>query len=154
MQINPIAHTNVLKTRIDFYVLRNQSANGALKLACKIVQKAYSLGYSVYLNTRNQQESEILDELLWTFSQNSFVPHELDDATKGRQSPVLIGKQPIVKDIDMIVSLATEPIPNYENFPRIAEIVGFQEEEKMSGRDRFRYYRECGIEPLTHHITL
>ena len=143
-----------MDTRIDFYVLRNQSPNGHLRLACRIVGKAYRLGHQVYLKTKNQDEARVLDDLLWTFSQSSFVPHELDYHTSNRNSPVLIGEEPASENSDIVVSLTNEPLSDFAEFPRIAEVVGCNDEDKISARNRFRYYREYGVEPTTHHVTL
>ena len=54
--------------RIDFYVLEANATDGRLRLACKIIDRAYRSGHSVYLWTRDDQESGLLDDLLWTFS--------------------------------------------------------------------------------------
>ena len=141
-------------TRIDFYVLQNRSPNGHLKLTCRIVGKAYKLGHRVYMKTKNLDESLILDDFLWTFAQNSFIPHQLDNHSRNRASPVLIGEQPTPDDTDIVVSLTNEPLSDFNTFSRIAEVVGFEDDDKTSARKRFRYYRELGVEPTTHHITL
>lgn len=142
------------ETRVDFYVLRNHSPDGDLKLACRIVGKAYKLGHRVYLKTKNQDQARILDDLLWTFSQNSFIPHDLDHHSGDRESPVLIGEKPASEDIDIVVSLTDAPQSDFTEFSRIADVVGFGDDDKASGRNRFRYYRERGVEPTTYQITL
>ena len=57
-------------------------------------------------------------------------------------------------DIDVLVSVADDPIKDFNVHPRIAEIVGFEKNEKELARNRFRYYRENGINPNTYHIDL
>jgi DNA polymerase-3 subunit chi len=57
-------------------------------------------------------------------------------------------------NIDILISLSEEPIVDFTSYPRIAEIVGFEEKEKESGRARFRYYKNHGIRLNTHHIKL
>ena len=42
--------------RIDFYVLEASATDGRLRLACKIIDRAYRSGYSVYLWTRDDQD--------------------------------------------------------------------------------------------------
>ncbi|HBK76810.1 MAG TPA: DNA polymerase III subunit chi, partial [Gammaproteobacteria bacterium] len=61
--------------RIDFYVLEADATDGRLRLACKIIDRAYRSGHTAYLWARDDHETDLLDDLLWTFSQNSFVPH-------------------------------------------------------------------------------
>jgi DNA polymerase-3 subunit chi len=142
-------------SQIDFYVLQKQSPGGRFKLACRIVEKAYRLSHRVYLRTGNSDDSKLLDDLLWTFSQNSFIPHELSTANNSRESPVVIGTCLSSEDnTDVVISVADEPVSDFTAYPRIAEIVGYSDEEKASGRNRFRYYREQGVEPNTHQIIL
>ena len=50
--------------RIDFYVLEANATDGRLRLACKIIDRAYRSGHSVYLWTRDDQESGLLLSLI------------------------------------------------------------------------------------------
>ena len=140
--------------RIDFYVLESGSGSGRLKLACRVVEKAYTSGHSVYLRARDDAEARTLDDLLWTFSQSSFVPHSCgynDEA----DAPVRISHlAPSPEQAEIVVSVADEPVADYSSFIRVAEIVGSEEAEKKSGRTRYRFYRDHGIEPMTHRISL
>ena len=139
--------------QIDFYVLQEQSTGGRLKLACRIVEKAYRLGHRVYVRTGNSDDANVLDDLLWTFSQNSFVPHQLSTESNSRESPVVIGEHPpAAEGTDVLISVADDPVSDFTAYPRIVEIVGCEDDEKTSGRNRFRYYREHGVEPNTHRI--
>ena len=139
--------------QIDFYVLEEQSPGGRFKLACRIVEKAYRLGHRVFVRTSNSDDTNVLDDLLWTFSQSSFVPHQLSTESDSRESPVVIGEHPpIAGGNDVIISVADDPVSDFVAYVRIVEIVGCEDDEKASGRDRFRYYREHGMEPNTHRI--
>ena len=139
--------------QIDFYVLQEQSTGGRLKLACRIVEKAYRLGHRVYVRTGNSDDTNVLDDLLWTFSQNSFVPHQLSTESGSLDSPVVIGEHPpAAEGTDVVISVADDPVSNFTAYTRIVEIVGYEDDEKASSRNRFRYYREHGMEPNTHQI--
>ena len=143
------------RPRIDFYVLQNGSPNGRFKLACRITEKAYRARNRIFLCTSNLEESGLLDDLLWTFSQSSFVPHQISGKEGSEESSVLIGIEPSKKDaIDILISVADKPIVDFLSYPRIADVVGFEDNEKELGRSRFRYYRERGFEPSTHSIRL
>ena len=141
--------------RIDFYILEANATVGRLKLACKILDRAYRNGHSVYLWTRDDQESGLLDDLLWTFSQSSFIPHVRNYGNSDLTAPVRIGHHPPQSgSAEVVVSVADQPVEDYSNFVRIAEVVGFDEIEKQSGRSRFKFYRDQGLELETHRITL
>ena len=141
--------------RIDFYVLEANATDGRLRLACKIIDRAYRSGHSVYLWTRDDQESDLLDDLLWTFSQSSFIPHVRNNGNSDLTAPVRIGHHPPQsRSAEVVVSVADQPVEDYSNFVRIAEVVGFDEIEKQSGRSRFKFYRDQGLKLETHRITL
>ena len=142
-----------ISPQIDFYVLQEQSPGGRFKLACRIVEKAYRLGHRVYVRTGNSDDTNVLDNLLWTFSQNSFVPHQLSTESDSLESPVVIGEHPpAAEGTDVVISVADDPVSDFTAYLRIVEIVGSEDREKASGRNRFRYYREHGVEPNTHRI--
>ena len=140
--------------RVDFYVQAAEAPKGHLTLACRVTEKAYQAGHRIYLHCDDAQQANELDELLWTFSQSSFVPHQL--VSSGRSdAPVTIGHTPPKsEDTEVIVSLADEPIPDVGGFVRIAEIVGYDSTRRESGRKRYRFYREQGLDPVTHEIRL
>jgi len=141
--------------RIDFYVLEADATDGRLRLACKIIDRAYRSGHTAYLWARDDHETDLLDNLLWTFSQNSFVPHSRNNHNSDLTTPVHIGHHPPQSgSAEVVVSVADRPVEDYSNFLRIAEVVGFDEAEKKSGRSRFKFYRDQGLELETHRITL
>ncbi|HIA42476.1 MAG TPA: DNA polymerase III subunit chi [Gammaproteobacteria bacterium] len=141
--------------RIDFYVLEADATDGRLRLACKIIDRAYRSGHTAYLWARDDHETDLLDDLLWTFSQNSFVPHSRNNHNSDLTTPVHIGHHPPQSgSAEVVVSVADRPVEDYSNFLRIAEVVGFDEAEKQSGRSRFKFYRDQGLELETHRITL
>ena len=141
--------------RIDFYVLEADATDGRLRLACKIIDRAYRSGHTAYLWARDDHETDLLDDLLWTFSQNSFVPHSRNNHNSDLTTPVHIGHHPPQSgSAEVVVSVADRPVEDYSNVLRIAEVVGFGEAEKQSGRSRFKFYRDQGLELETHRITL
>lgn len=143
--------------RVDFYILTAADAAGRLRFACRLTEKAYMLRHRVHLHTESPGDATRLDELLWTFRQGSFVPHEVahDAATGGQdaRSPVTIGfgaKAPPTGDL--LINLAAEVPPFAGAYARIAEVVDETEGGRARGRDRFRHYKQLGCEPTTHNI--
>ena len=77
-------------TEVDFYILNNDDALQRARFACRLADKAYKLGHRVYIHTESAQQTNQLDDLLWTFQQNSFVPHCVFDGDD-RHTPVQLG---------------------------------------------------------------
>ncbi len=139
--------------RADFYVLAGAKPAARLKVACRIAEKAYLAGQRVLVWHDDREELARLDELLWTFADTSFVPH--DWLGEKREAPVLLGAgEPPSGPLDVLVNLATtsEPPPFAAAAERIAEIIDAEPARREAGRARFRAYRQLGCEPVTHAL--
>jgi len=135
--------------RVDFYVLEGDGGGRQL-LACRLIEKASTLGHRIYVHTASPAEAARLDDLLWTFRAGSFVPH----ATLPGEAPVRIGHQgPPADGADVLVNL-TASVPEFiDRFERVVELVGTEATDKEQARERFRDYRGRGLEPTTHNLT-
>ncbi|MBW4051604.1 MAG: DNA polymerase III subunit chi [Proteobacteria bacterium] len=153
--------------RVDFYVMEGTAAAARLKVACRLAEKAYLASQRTLVWHTDRAELEALDELLWTFADGSFVPHEwltsnaVPDPSDSRQrlpeisaeAPVLLSADsPPAAAFDFVINLAAEPPPFLHLARRIAEIIDGDEGRRRAGRARFKAYRELGIEPATHTL--
>ena len=64
-------------TRIDFYILADSAQRSRALFVCRLAEKAYRMKHPIYIHTESEQQSALMDDLLWTFSQGSFLPHAL-----------------------------------------------------------------------------
>ena len=62
-------------TKVDFYLLGSAENRSRLLTACRIAEKACEQKLRVSVLAGGPPEAAELDELLWTFSDRSFVPH-------------------------------------------------------------------------------
>ena len=141
-------------SRVDFYILSGTGEPSRHNFACRLAEKAYRLNHTVHIHTANQQQAERLDELLWTFRDGSFVPHQLLDLTYPHtNAPVTIGfEEKAIGGQDLLINL-TEEIPKMANsFPRVAELVTSDKQSRQQSRKRFVHYKELGVELETHDI--
>lgn len=141
-------------SRVDFYILSGTGEPSRHNFACRLAEKAYRLNHTVHIHTANQQQAERLDELLWTFRDGSFVPHQLLDLTyRHTNAPVTIGfEEKAIGGQDLLINL-TEEIPKMANsFPRVAELVTSDKQSRQQSRKRFVHYKELGVELETHDI--
>lgn len=142
-----------MNTRVDFYLLENGDAAARLQFGCRLTQKAWSAGHKIYIHVANDQAATELDRLLWSFNQQSFIPHAVAGTEEAAQAPVVIGTDPSSdKDNDLLVSLADQFSQAANNFTRVVEIVAADDTAKADARERFKRYRELGVEPNTHKI--
>jgi DNA polymerase-3 subunit chi len=141
-------------SRVDFYILAGTGEQSRQNFACRLAEKAYRLQHTVHIHTANRQQAELLDALLWTFRDSSFVPHELLGAAGNKtEAPVTIGHEECdIGSQDLLINLTDEIPPNAASFPRVAELVTSDEESRQRSRKRFVHYRDLGVELETHNI--
>lgn len=139
---------------ISFYVLSSAGMQERYRFACKLIETAYRKGSFCYVQTDSPQQSHTLDELLWTYRQNSFIPHQIYQGELPQfPNTVLIGHQPApLQWQKVILNLSSNPPVDLTNTEKLLEILDNDEQIKDLGRQRFRYYKQLGIEPITHKI--
>lgn len=59
-------------SRVDFYHLQNQKLEDVLP---KLLEKAYSIHKNAVVRVGNAERIEFLNSLLWTYDEQSFLPH-------------------------------------------------------------------------------
>lgn len=139
-------------TRIDFYVLPDDSLEAQHLFACRLAQKASKQGHRVYIHTESESQSKKLDELLWSFSATSFVPHTMK-SDECANTPVYINHSGDPLDIhDVLINLTPNTPDCFGRFERFAELVNQDESVKQAGRERFKFYKSRGYPLQTHKI--
>lgn len=142
-----------MTTRVDFYVTQSSDPMSKPLLACKLAEKAYKLGHQVYILTESKMNTQIMDDLLWTFRAGSFVPHEPWQEDKLERPPILIGEQlPSNLASDVLVNLSHQLPQAPADFRRVIELVNGLAEDKTLEREHYRYYRDQGYELNVHRL--
>ncbi len=136
--------------KIDFYILTEQNA---LDFACRLIEKAYKNQHRVYIHTEDQLSAHALDEKLWTYRDDSFLPHNLYGEGPEPAPPIQIGfgKTP-EKHRDILINLSREVPTFFQQFARVLELIPNEPEIQARGRENFRIYRAKGFEITTHKI--
>lgn len=140
--------------RVDFYVIDEASGTARLKVACRLAEKAYLAAQSALVWHTDLDELRAFDDMLWTFMDGSFVPHDvLAPHASGHEAPVLlsVGTAP-PHSIDIIINLAPDVPACLTQTRRIAEIIDGDDLRRRAGRARFKVYRDLGVQPASHNI--
>lgn len=143
--------------QVDFYILDAEAEHERLRTACRLAEKAWQKGHRVFIHTESMETAGQVDDMLWTYRQDSFVPHALlrdrHDVDADLLEPVLVGDGSLAPaDIDVLINLG-ESIPEFAGkSARVAEIVTGGESARRTGRDRYRDYRDRGISIQQHNL--
>jgi DNA polymerase III subunit chi len=139
------------RCQVDFYVLQDEAQSADL-LACRLALMAWEQGNRSMILTCSDAECRRLDELMWEHPQGRFLPHALKQA--GGIAPVMIGTLAELDGqvSDVLINMTATVVPEPGRFQRLLELVPANDAQRKASRDKFREYRACGLEPVTHQI--
>jgi DNA polymerase III subunit chi len=140
--------------RVDFYVSEAAGADARLRLACRVAEKAYLAKQTVVVLFDDSEPLRRFDEMLWTFGDGTFVPHDAVAAEGARcEAPVALTTGPLPSEhADVLINLGSIVPDRFEKFARVAEFLDGRPEVRAAGRERFKLYRGKSIEPQTHNV--
>lgn len=144
-------------TQIDFYIPHQTFNSSKFQLACRLTEKAYQAGKRVCISTENESDAELIDKLLWTYSEQSFIPHDRCHESSTIEmdiiTPVFIISQLAkTNEHEVLINLADKTPTCFSQFDRLLEPLDNDKVTKDSGRERYRYYRDCGYQINNHEI--
>ena len=141
-------------TEVSFYLLSSDLLQERYLFACKLIEKAYRNGQFCYILTDNDEQSRLLDDLLWTFRAGSFIPHQIYTAqTPSADKVILIGSINAPKHSqELLFNLSSKYPENISKTKRILEILDNCEVTKVAARSRYRQYQQAGLIVKTYNI--
>ncbi len=139
---------------VSFYILPSESTQERYEFACKLIEKAYRSGCFCYVLTDNAEQSQKIDDLLWTFRAGSFIPHQIyTGELPALEKIILIGSLDVPELWQKtVINLSSYCPKQVDKIERILEILDNSEATKELGRDRYRHNQQCGITITTHKI--
>ncbi|MCG8532337.1 MAG: DNA polymerase III subunit chi [Desulfovibrionales bacterium] len=143
-----------MSQQVSFYILTDQTPEARALFACRLADKAWRSGLSTHIHTAGEQDMKDLDNLLWSFREDSFLPHIIVSETEQTVEPVTLGHT--LKQLEgrkgLLINLG-EAIPdNTDSYSRIAEIVIQEESALKLARSRFREYKERALSPIHQKV--
>lgn len=139
--------------KIDFYLMIESGLTSRLQLACRLIEKAFKQQHRIYLHMMSQRDAHTLDELLWTYREDSFLPHNLYGEGPEPAPPIQIGYNATPeKHRDILINLADSVPSFYQQFQRVLEIVSSDTETQDITREHYRFYRAQGCKISTHKL--
>lgn len=143
-------------TNVDFYVLASQTPQDQLRFACRLLEKAMDNNCRVLLQADNEQQARLLDDMIWTFRPQAFIPHALLDAADApADCPISIGWHDHPgQHHDMIINLSRNIPPFFSRFRRYVSIVVQHDEVLDYTRSHYKFLKDRGYLINTHDMRL
>lgn len=139
--------------RADFYLIgKPRFREQPLLLVCELARKACDAGLPMLVLCASAAQAEQLDDLLWSFDPDAYVPHQIAGADEDEEEvPVLLaapehdpGMRP------MVLNLRDAAVP--DGFERVLEVVPADDSARGPLRDRWKQYVARGIDVKKHDM--
>ncbi len=131
--------------RSDFYVLATDNPQARRHFLCKVLEKVHRLGHRIYIRTSDETSARQLDELLWEFRAEAFLPHSL--IAEQLDSAIEIGYgDSLPQHRDVFVNLELDVADTALQFARIIEVVVQDQRILDATRSNYRRYQQQGYE--------
>lgn len=139
-------------SKVNFYALSRSEPEARSAFACRVIEKAVSLGHRVHVHCSDEEACASFDELLWQFRPEAFVPHyRLDASGLDESCPVSLAcTPPPARANDVLVNLSDEFCEFQGQFQRLNEFVLADQASLVVGRERYRRYQQLGYS-IEHH---
>ena len=142
-----------------FYVLKqtNEPVNtipAHFDLAARLAADCFRQGKKVFIFVDNKEDAHLIDEHLWQYEAESFVPHNLQGEGPPAGSPVEIGESAPVANRKVIINLA-KFVPDFiRRFSEVHDFVPADEQLKGVARERYKVMRQLGAHLSTQEIEI
>jgi len=138
--------------RADFYLIdKPRFRDDPLLLVCELARRAFDSGQRALIVVRSVDEAETLDEKLWEFDADAFVPHQIAGDDDDAITPVLIATpEAQTADRPLVINLREDCSPG--SFERVLEVVPADEAQRLDSRKRWTIYKAAGFEVAKHDM--
>ena len=133
--------------RADFYLIdKPRFREEPLLLVCELAKKACAANLPTLVLARDTAQAEALDDLLWSFDADEYLPHQIAGMDEGDDdTPILIS----TPDMD----IPARPWPTNlrdaapaGNFDRVLEVVPADPSARGPLRERWKHYQALGFD--------
>lgn len=130
-------------TQVFFY----HGASDRIAAACALLGGAYAKKKPMLVFAPEKAVSDSVDRALWTQSALGFVPHCRADSPLAAETPILItdNLNQLPQD-ERLMNLSQVVPPGFSRFHSLIEVVGRDETERNSARERVKFYKDRGYE--------
>ena len=138
--------------RADFYLIaKPRFREEPLLLVCELVRKAHDANLSTLVLARDLDQAEALDELLWAFDDDAYIPHQIAGDDEDDLAPVLIA----TPDMDvalrpLVLNLRDAAVEG--TFERVLEVVPADDSAREPLRERWKQYKARGLDVNKHDM--
>ena len=130
-------------TQVFFY----HGASDKIAAACALLGGAYAKKKPMLVFAPEKEVADSVDRSLWVQSALGFIPHCRADSPLASETPILItdNLDQLPQD-ERLMNLSQVIPPGFSRFQSLIEVVGRDESDRDSARERVKFYKDRGYE--------
>ncbi|MGY0557965.1 DNA polymerase III subunit chi [Lysobacter sp. A421] len=146
--------------RADFYLIaKPRFRQEPLLLVCELARKASDAGLATLVLARDTAQAELLDDLLWSFDPDAFIPHQIvgadddEDALDEADEEVAVLIATPEHDValrPLVINLRDGAVEG--EFERVLEVVPADDSARGPLRERWKQYKSRGLDVNAHNM--
>ena len=132
--------------RADFYLIaKPRFLEEPMRLVCELARKSYDKGLWTLILARDTAQAEALDELLWSFDDDAYIPHQITGDEEDELTPVLIATPDMdVPSRALVINLRDDTYLGACD--RVLEVVPADASARGPLRERWKQYKALGFD--------
>lgn len=157
-----------MSTLVTFYALSNDAseeqnalesvassaavAEREIKKAAELLLECSKTRMKTTVLCASQAQAEAVDEYIWQYPPDSFIPHNLYGEGPAAGTPAEIIWQSAyasmtkLRNRNLVINLSGEFIDKHKDLQHIIDFVPEQEEQKVAARTRYKQYKQAGCQ--------
>lgn len=139
--------------RADFYLIKKpRFREEPLLLVCELARKALAAQLPTLVLVRDMAQAEALDDLLWSFDAEAYVPHQIAgaDMDEDEADVLIVPPQMDVPLRPLVINLRDAPVDG--EVQRVLEVVPADPAAREPLRERWRQYKARGVALNSHDM--
>lgn len=130
-------------TQIFFY----HNASDRIAAVAALIGKAYAQKKALLVFAPDAELAATLDRHLWMHPPTGFVPHVRADSPLAVETPIVITDSlDASAQTERLFNLADSVPTAFSRFTSVIEVVGRADDERQTGRERAKFYKDRGYE--------
>ena len=142
--------------KVEFHILSSTGDEARRRHACQLIDQACQQNRPVFVRVESEADAQKLDESLWTFRDQAFIPHEVMTPQSPSRPRImaLIGLNESVPASfqSLLINLSNDIPVQIDDVAQAIEVVDADPDHKRQARERYKAYRDRGftLETINH----
>lgn len=135
---------------VIFYVLGTDTAQQREAFIAKLVNKIHQEKRLCDIRFSSEEEMNRFDLSLWHYKPEAFIPHSIQQTV---QAPIQLWADQVTTPCeDVLLNVHPDFPQSFQRYNRTIEVLDQTEHLIQMGRERWKAYRNVGLEPIVHKI--